>query len=129
MPEHLESEPEARQDKKKVRFRIQTLLIATAVIAGIAYAVMLNVAWARQSKTILQQYNRVRGADGPTIDEGEFRGRRYAIPCRIDSGEVQRDPATEEDNLRRRSGEIWVSPPGEWVTQPSRAIYLLVNHL
>ncbi len=117
-------------------FGLKSLLVATAIFAGVMYFVVLTIAWGSESQAILQEYNRVRGADGPTIATRKFRGQTYAlanVPCRVtdnqDDDPIERTEVTTEDLQRRNSGEVWVTPPGEWVTQPSRAIHLLVNHL
>lgn len=135
------AEAETRQNtvgprRRRCRFGLRGLLAALALASGVCYAGAHAEAWRRESETVVDEYQLIRAAEGPLVGGDAFRDRRYLIanvPCRVvrEGGEtrVAYEPVTQEDVARRNSGEVWVAPPGRWVTRPSQAIRLLVNHL
>jgi hypothetical protein len=109
------------------------MLVATTVVAALVGTGVYYVKWNYEAQAIIDDYYRVRTADAPTVAvRRTFQGRSYAVAnyrCEVNDHAVERLPANDEDVKRRNSGEVWVTPPGEWVTQANQAVRLLINNL
>ncbi|MGL4511754.1 MAG: hypothetical protein ACRCT8_01575 [Lacipirellulaceae bacterium] len=119
----------------RLRFGLRGLLVATTVVAALVGVGAYAVNWRRESQAIIDDYYRVRTADAPTVAvRRSFLGRSYAVAnyrCEVKDGAetVERLPSTDDDVKRRSSGEVWVTPPGEWVTEANQAVRLLIDNL
>jgi hypothetical protein len=121
---------------RRFRFGMRGLLVATTVVAALVGAGAYAVNWNREAQAIVDDYYRVRTADAPTVAvRRTFLGRSYAVAnyrCQVKDHSdetIERLPATDDDIKRRGSGEVWVTPPGEWVTEANQAVRLLIDNL